>query len=67
MTHPYEAEITALIENPQLQFFKIAMDDFDLKMDMEMGDSYVWVETKSQSSQLAEVLNKKRAFTVDTE
>ncbi|XWS34271.1 hypothetical protein CRYUN_Cryun21dG0026400 [Craigia yunnanensis] len=67
LTHPYEVEITALIKNPQLQFSKIAMDDFDLKMDMEMDDSYVLVETESQLSQLAEVLNKERAFAVDTE
>ncbi|XP_022727091.1 protein RRP6-like 3 isoform X2 [Durio zibethinus] len=63
LTHPYESEITTLMENPQLLFSKIAMDDFDAKMD----DSYVWVETESQLSQLAQVLSEHRAFAVDTE
>ncbi|OMO72264.1 hypothetical protein COLO4_27729 [Corchorus olitorius] len=36
-------------------------------MDMKMDDSYVWVETESQLSQLAQVLSKERAFAVDTE
>ena len=36
LTHPYETKITTLIENPQLQFSKIAMVDFDLKVDMEI-------------------------------
>ncbi|OMO93706.1 hypothetical protein CCACVL1_06374 [Corchorus capsularis] len=62
LTHPYESEITALMENPQLQFL-----EFDVKMDMEMDDSYVWIETESQLSQLAQVLSKERAFAVDTE
>ena len=51
------------MENPQLQFSEIAMDDFDVKMD----DSYVWVETELQLNQLAQVLSKQRAFAVDTE
>ncbi|KAA3463468.1 protein RRP6-like 3 isoform X2 [Gossypium australe] len=63
LTHPYEAEITALMENPQLQFSKIAMDDFDMKMD----DSYVWVESELQLSQLARVLSEQTVFAVDTE
>ncbi|KAL1106754.1 hypothetical protein V6Z11_D04G225300 [Gossypium hirsutum] len=63
LTHPYEAEITALMEDPQLQFSKIAMDDFDMKM----GDSYVWVESELQLSQLARVLSEQTVFAVDTE
>ncbi|XVE74468.1 hypothetical protein DITRI_Ditri12bG0019400 [Diplodiscus trichospermus] len=63
LTHPYEAEITSLMENQQLQFSEIAMDGFDVRMD----NSYVWVETESQLSQLAQVLSKQRAFAVDTE
>ncbi|XVE91748.1 hypothetical protein REPUB_Repub01dG0038000 [Reevesia pubescens] len=67
-THPYEVEITVLMENPKLQFCNIAaMDDFDVKMDMEMDDSYVWVVTESQLSQLAQVLSTEPAFAVDTE
>ncbi|XVF43375.1 hypothetical protein PTKIN_Ptkin02bG0035300 [Pterospermum kingtungense] len=53
-----EAEITALIEKPKLR-----LDSFDVKMD----DSYVWVETEPQLSQLAQVLSQQRAFAVDTE
>lgn len=63
LTHPYEAELTALMEDPQLQFAKIAMDDFDMKM----GDSYVWVESELQLSQLARVLSEQTVFAVDTE
>lgn len=63
LTHPYEAEITALMEDPQLQFSKIAVDDFDMKM----GDSYVWVESELQLSQLARVLSEQTVFAVDTE
>ncbi|KAK6242535.1 hypothetical protein SCA6_007924 [Theobroma cacao] len=67
LTHPYEAEITALMENPQLLFLKTAIDYFDTKMGMQMNDSHVWVETESQLSQLAQVLSKEQAFAVDTE
>ncbi|XVF03076.1 hypothetical protein REPUB_Repub04eG0229400 [Reevesia pubescens] len=64
MNHPYEAEITALMDNPKLQFSNMTMiDDFDV----EMNDSFVWVETESQLSQLAQSLSKERAFAVDTE
>ncbi|KAK8491567.1 hypothetical protein V6N11_063061 [Hibiscus sabdariffa] len=63
LTHPYEAEITALMENPLLQFSKIPMDGFDVKM----GDSYVWVESEPQLSQLAQLLSEQSAFAVDTE
>lgn len=63
LTHPYEAEITTLMENPQLQFCEITMDEFDMKM----NDSYVWVKTELQLNELAQVLSKLRAFSVDTE
>ncbi|XP_039019103.1 protein RRP6-like 3 isoform X2 [Hibiscus syriacus] len=63
LTHPYEAEIASLMESPLLQFSKIPMDGFDVKMD----DSYVWVESQSQLSQLAQVLSEQSAFAVDTE
>ncbi|KAK8516768.1 hypothetical protein V6N13_080868 [Hibiscus sabdariffa] len=63
LAHPYEAEITSLVETPLLQFSRIAMGDFDMKM----GDSYVWVESESQLSQLAQVLSEQKAFAVDTE
>ncbi|EXC01253.1 Exosome component 10 [Morus notabilis] len=61
-SHPYEAEITALMENPKLEF-KLISGNFDL----EMSESYVWVETELQLKELAAMLSKERVFAVDTE
>lgn len=61
-THPYEADITALIENPRL--------DFDLrtvKLDLNLSGSYIWVQTELQLKELGEALSKERVFAVDTE
>lgn len=60
--HPYEAEITALMENPKLEL-KLLSEEFGL----EMSESYVWVETKLQLKELAAALRKERVFAVDTE
>ncbi|KAJ8763807.1 hypothetical protein K2173_003589 [Erythroxylum novogranatense] len=61
--HPYEAEITTLIQNPALEF------EFEgcAKTDLKMRDSYVWVETESQLRDLADALSQERVFAVDTE
>lgn len=61
--HPYEPEITDLIENPRGDF------EFDVatKMDLKMTDVYVWVETESQLKELADTLSKESVFAVDTE
>lgn len=60
--HPCEPEITALLENPQPEFDFLTVD-----LDSQMSDSYVWVETKSQLKELANILSKERVFAVDTE
>ncbi|XP_015866330.3 protein RRP6-like 3 isoform X3 [Ziziphus jujuba] len=60
--HPYEAEITALLENPRLEF-NLRTD----KMDLNMSESYVWVNTELQLKELVEALNKETVFAVDTE
>ncbi|KAJ9561003.1 hypothetical protein OSB04_006163 [Centaurea solstitialis] len=60
--HPYESEIKVLLEKPQLQFeFCHAI------MDMDMSDTYVWVDDESKLKELVEVLSKERVFAVDTE
>lgn len=61
-SHPYEVEITALLENPRPEFDFLTTD-----LDSQMSDSYVWVETKSQLKELANVLSKEKVFSVDTE
>ncbi|MED6147617.1 hypothetical protein PIB30_045531 [Stylosanthes scabra] len=61
-SHPFEAEITALLKN--------ARPEIELSteiVDMEMNDSYVWVNTELQLKELVNVLSKERFFAVDTE
>lgn len=60
--HPYETEITVLLENPLLEFGFLRGE-----YSLEMSDSYVWVETESQLKDLAEALAKEKVFAVDTE
>ncbi|XP_013631047.1 PREDICTED: uncharacterized protein LOC106336681 isoform X2 [Brassica oleracea var. oleracea] len=62
-SHPYESEITALLENPRLDEFEFLRGDYSL----EMSGSYVWVETESELKKLAETLAKEKVFAVDTE
>ncbi|KAL2476769.1 Polynucleotidyl transferase [Abeliophyllum distichum] len=67
--HPYIGDISKLLKNPNIGFLEF-LDEFDNggeKGNFEMWDSYVWVETKSQLEELAEVLSKERVFAVDTE
>ncbi|KAF8409569.1 hypothetical protein HHK36_005647 [Tetracentron sinense] len=61
-SHPYKEEITALLENPPIEF-----DFVTGNVDLKMSGSYVWVETESQLEELVEVLSKERVFAVDTE
>ncbi|RVW97387.1 Protein RRP6-like 3 [Vitis vinifera] len=61
-SHPYEAEISALLENAEIEF-SFGTESMDLKI----SDSYVWVETELQLKELADVLSKQRVFAVDTE
>ncbi|KAL1216978.1 Protein RRP6-like 3 [Cardamine amara subsp. amara] len=60
--HPYETEITALLENPKLEFGFLRGE-----YSLEMNDSYLWIETESQLKELAETLAKEKVFAVDTE
>lgn len=62
-SHPYESEITALLESPRLDEFEFLRGEYSL----EMSDSYVWVETESELKKLAETLAKEKVFAVDTE
>lgn len=61
-SHPYQAEIFELVENPRLDFSFI-----DGIVDSEMSKEYTWVETVSQLKELLDVLIKERVFAVDTE
>ncbi|KAK4577279.1 hypothetical protein RGQ29_027699 [Quercus rubra] len=61
-SHPYEAEITALLDNPGLEFSFI--NEFT---DLKMSETYTWVETETQLKELVDVLSKERVFSVDTE
>ncbi|XP_054794895.1 protein RRP6-like 3 isoform X1 [Prosopis cineraria] len=61
-SHPFEAEITALLKNPQPQFeFSTEIEELKKK------DTYVWIDTELQLKELVNVLNKERFFAVDTE
>ncbi|XP_059451789.1 protein RRP6-like 3 isoform X2 [Corylus avellana] len=61
-SHPYEAEISALLENPQLEFSFL-----NGSTDSKMSEEYTWIETESQLKELLGVLSKERVFAVDTE
>ncbi|KAF8108761.1 hypothetical protein N665_0104s0078 [Sinapis alba] len=61
--HPYETEITVLLENPCVDEFEFLRGEYSL----EMSDSYVWVETEFELKKLAETLAKEKVFAVDTE
>ncbi|KAL9453654.1 hypothetical protein AB3S75_009292 [Citrus x aurantiifolia] len=61
-SHPYELEITALLENPRPEF-----DFSNVDLDLQRSDSFIWVETKSQLNELANALSKEFFFAVDTE
>ncbi|XP_011100270.1 protein RRP6-like 3 isoform X2 [Sesamum indicum] len=63
--HPYRGEISQLIKNPNVAFLEV-LDGCE-KGVLEMGDSYVWVETEAQLGELVEVLSNEKVFAVDTE
>ncbi|KAM1010192.1 hypothetical protein ACFX2C_045699 [Malus domestica] len=68
-SHPYEAEITGLVESFQLEEFRkcIGITEKNVGGLVEMSESYEWVETESKLKELVEVLNKEKVFAVDTE
>lgn len=58
--HPFQAEITALLQNHR--------PEIELGAEkLEMNDSYVWVDTEMQLKELVNVLSKEKFFGVDTE
>ncbi|RWR88447.1 protein RRP6-like protein 3 isoform X2 [Cinnamomum micranthum f. kanehirae] len=60
--HPYEDEITVLLEHPSLPLsLNISKEHTDIT------DSYVWVDTISQLEALVDLLSKEQVFSVDTE
>ncbi|KAK7263521.1 hypothetical protein RJT34_31112 [Clitoria ternatea] len=61
-SHPFEAEITALLKNPHPEI-ELSTEILDL----EMSDSYVWVDTEIQLRELIDVLSEERFIAVDTE
>lgn len=61
-SHPYQAEITSMLENPEVKFSFI-----NGNMDLKKSDLYVWVETEGQLRELVDALSKERVFAVDTE
>ena len=61
-SHPYEAEISALLKNPQLEFSFL-----NGSTDSKMSEEYTWIEKESQLKELLDVLSKERVFAVDTE
>lgn len=59
--HPYEDEITLLLEKPA-DLPKFAFNNLT-----DLRPSFVWVSTEHQLQSLAEILNKEQGFAVDTE
>lgn len=60
--HPFEAEISKLLENPQIGICFCEGD-----VEMQLRESYVWVETEAHLQELVELLSKESVFAVDTE
>jgi len=59
--HPHEADITALVKSPQIDY------RFFNEILLTTSESYVWVDTEPQLLELANVLSKEKVFAVDTE
>nr|CAB3458084.1 unnamed protein product [Digitaria exilis] len=60
--HPFEDEITSLLNNPP-DFHNSTLGD----QCPEMNTSYNWVDTEAQLEHLARLLTEEKAFAVDTE
>ncbi|KAF5202201.1 Rrp6-like [Thalictrum thalictroides] len=65
-SHPYEKEITALLESSSkiVEGFRFVVNG---EVDLKMKGSHVWVDKEDQLKELVEVLSKERVFAVDTE
>ncbi|PKU72102.1 exosome complex exonuclease RRP6 [Dendrobium catenatum] len=59
--HPYEEEVSFLLEHPPLIKFCSNHPNSD------MGNSYSWINTEHQLESLAETLRMEKVFAVDTE
>lgn len=60
--HPYEEEITSLMEN-----LSTPVEFVNNREQFVMDDSYVWINTEEKLEMLASLLTKEKAFAVDTE
>lgn len=60
--HPYESEIKALLDKPELE-----LEFCNGTMDMDMSDTYIWIDNESKLKELAEVLSNEKVIAVDTE
>ncbi|XP_047341923.1 protein RRP6-like 3 isoform X2 [Impatiens glandulifera] len=61
LEHPYKAKIDALLIEP----FKFKF--LEGNVDMEMKESYVWVEKEAQLEELVDILSNEKVIAVDTE
>ncbi|XP_073148987.1 protein RRP6-like 3 [Henckelia pumila] len=65
--HPYEGEISRLINNPNVEILECLYgDDYECG-GSTMGCSFVWVDSETGLRELVEVLSEVRVFAVDTE
>ncbi|XP_073115573.1 protein RRP6-like 3 isoform X2 [Elaeis guineensis] len=60
--HPFEEEITSLLENPPALLNFITTHEYS-----DMSASYVWIDTEHQLEYLAKLLSEEQVFAVDTE
>ncbi|XP_038987774.1 protein RRP6-like 3 isoform X3 [Phoenix dactylifera] len=60
--HPFEEEITSLLENPPALLNFVTVHEYS-----DMSASYVWIDTEHQLDYLAKLLSKEQVFAVDTE
>lgn len=65
--HPYNAEVSVLLKNPNVGFLDFLGECFNGNEGLKMEGSYVWVEKEAQLVELVEVLSKESVFAVDTE
>ncbi|KAM0838111.1 hypothetical protein ACQ4PT_061188 [Festuca glaucescens] len=63
--HPFEEEITYLLENPTK--YSAFCNFTPSSQSPEMSTSYNWVNTEAQLENLARLLGEEKAFGVDTE
>jgi hypothetical protein len=63
--HPFEEEITSLLDNPTK--YSAFCNFTPSSQSPEMSTSYNWINTEAQLENLARLLGEEKAFGVDTE